>query len=195
MTRRGRIEAAYRLRLSAQIEAKGKVPEPERFIYANFSIEHRPYDQADIDPDIDPWHFLAEKFAEVAADGVEEIRRAIELIADSEGPTVVHCASGKDRTGLIAALILTALDVSEKQILADFALTELATARLIADWKAANPNRELKWPGYGRAPAAVMQLVLDDLAATYGSARRYITEQVGIEQRVIKQLRNQLLEP
>lgn len=57
----------------------------------------------------------------------------IELIADTDGPVVFHCASGNDRTGLIAALVLTALDVSEEQILADFALTELATARLTAD--------------------------------------------------------------
>jgi protein-tyrosine phosphatase len=82
---------------------------------------------------------------------------------------------------------------SEEQILADFALTELATARLIADWKTANPNRELKWPGYGRAPAEVMRLALDDLTRMYGSVNRYITVQVGIEQDTIEQLRVQLL--
>ncbi|MCQ4041010.1 hypothetical protein ACFOSC_09860 [Streptantibioticus rubrisoli] len=40
----------------------------------------------------------------------------------------------------------------------DFALTELATDRLIADWRAANPRRTLRWPGFGRALAEVIRL-------------------------------------
>jgi protein-tyrosine phosphatase len=187
------IRTVIDLRYPWEVEDGGSVPQRERFVYANCSIEHRPYDQADIDPEVDPWRFLADRFAEVAADGVEEIRQVIELIAHGEGPAIFHCASGKDRTGLIAALVLSALDVSEEQILADFALTELATARLTADWKAWYPDRVLTWPSYGRAPATVMRLVLDDLTATYGSAGRYLTEQVGIEELVIEQLRARLL--
>jgi protein-tyrosine phosphatase len=44
---------------------------------------------------------------------------------------------------------LSLLGASDDEIVHDFALTELATDRLIADWKTANPNRELRWPGYG----------------------------------------------
>ncbi|MFQ6330912.1 tyrosine-protein phosphatase [Nocardia sp. CWNU-33] len=62
-----------------------------------------------------------------------------------------------------------------------------------ADWRAAYPNRMLTWPSYGRAPAEVMRLVLDDLAAAYGSARRYLTEQVGLGEPVLEQLRSRLL--
>jgi protein-tyrosine phosphatase len=65
---------------------------------------------------------------------------------------VFHCASGKDRTGMVAALVLTLLGVPEDDIATDFALTELATTGLIADWRAAYPGRELVWRGYGRAP-------------------------------------------
>ncbi|WP_405138600.1 tyrosine-protein phosphatase [Nocardia sp. NBC_01388] len=187
------IRTVIDLRYPWEIEAKGAVPEPERFSYANFSIEHRPYDQASIDPDLDPWRYLADRFAEVAADGVEEIRRVIESIADAEGPTVFHCASGKDRTGLIAALVLTAVDVSEEQILADFALTELATPLLIEEWQEAHPNRELRWPGYGRAPAQIMRLVLGDLAEAHGSVHRYISEELGIEKHTIEKLKSQLI--
>ncbi|MFI9508697.1 tyrosine-protein phosphatase [Nocardia sp. NPDC052566] len=187
------VRTVIDLRYPWEIEANGLVPQAERFRYANCSIEHRPYDQAAIDPDIDPWRYLADRFAEVAVDGVAEIREAIELIANGDGPTVFHCTAGKDRTGLIAALVLTALDVSEEQILADFALTELATARFVADWLAMNPGRELIWPGYGRAPAEVMRLVLDDLTTTYGSPHRYLTDEVKLTTAVIDQLQAQLL--
>ncbi|MFJ6792701.1 tyrosine-protein phosphatase [Streptomyces sp. NPDC091268] len=182
------------LRYPWEIEAKGRVPEPERFAYANLSIEHRPYDQAAIDPEIDPWRYLADRFAEVAEDGVEEIRAALELIATDAGPTVFHCTSGKDRTGLIAAFVLTLLGVPEEQILADFALTELATARLRADWEAAHPGRTLGWPGYGRAPQTVLALVFADLTARYGSPSRYLAERVGITPETTSRLRARLLD-
>lgn len=38
-----------------------------------------------------------------------------------------------------------------------------------------------------------MRLVLDDLTAAYGSARRYLTEQVGLGEPVLEQLRSRLL--
>ncbi len=75
----------------------------------------------------------------------------------------------------------------------DFALTELATERLTADWRAAHPGRELKWPGYGRAPAAVMELVFADLTARYGSVRGYLGQRVGITDAVTARLRDRLL--
>ncbi|MER7731330.1 tyrosine-protein phosphatase [Streptomyces erythrochromogenes] len=183
------------LRYPWEMAAKGRVPEAERFHYVNLSIEHRPYDQAEIDPAIDPWRYLADRFAEVTEDGAEEIRQVLETIAEAPGPAVFHCTSGKDRTGLIAAFVLTLLGVPEEEVLADFALTELATERLAADWRAANPDRVMKWPSYGRAPAVVMELVLADLRARHGSVHGYLTDRVGLSDRTAEQLRARLLVP
>ncbi|MFJ7271866.1 tyrosine-protein phosphatase [Streptomyces sp. NPDC099050] len=187
------VRTVIDLRYPWEIEAKGRIPEPERFTYANLSIEHRPYDQAEIDPDTDPWRFLADRFAEVAEDGVAEIRATIELLAEGPGPAVFHCTSGKDRTGLIAALVLTLLGVDEEQILADFALTELATARLTADWHTANPGRTMRWPAYGRAPAEILRLTLADLATRYGSVGSYLADEVGITPVTTARLRDRFL--
>ncbi|MFD7630122.1 tyrosine-protein phosphatase [Streptomyces sp. NPDC059851] len=189
------IRTVIDLRYPWEIEAKGRIPlpEPGRLTYANLSIEHRPYDQAAIDPEIDPWRYLADRFAEVAEDGVEEIRQVIELIATGPGPAVFHCTSGKDRTGLIAALVLTLLGVSEEDVLADFALTELATERLLADWHAANPDRTMRWPSYGRAPAIVLSLFLADLSARYGSTAGYLTDRVRISPSTRSHLRSRYL--
>ncbi|MFD9104330.1 tyrosine-protein phosphatase [Streptomyces virginiae] len=181
------------LRYPWEIEAKGRIPEAERFRYVNLSIEHRPYDQAEIDPDIDPWRYLADRFAEVAEDGAEEIRQVIEEIAEAPGPVVFHCTSGKDRTGLIAALVLTLLGVDREEILADFALTELATERLAADWRTAHPDRVMRWPSYGRAPAVIMELVLADLEARHGSVHGYLVDRAGLSDRTVERLRARLL--
>ncbi|MGX1883667.1 tyrosine-protein phosphatase [Streptomyces sp. NPDC055287] len=187
------IRTVIDLRYPWEIAAKGRVPEGDGLAYLNLSIEHRPYDQAEIDPALDPWRYLADRYAEVALDGAEELRRALEVIASDTGPLVFHCASGKDRTGLLAALVLTLVGVGEDDVLADFALTELATQRLLADWQAANPTRVMKWPGYGRAPAEIMRLFLADLTATHGSVRGYAAAHLGATDELVARLRAQLL--
>ncbi|MFE4519003.1 tyrosine-protein phosphatase [Kitasatospora sp. NPDC056783] len=187
------VRTVIDLRYDWEIAAKGRVPDAEGLEYHNLSIEHRPYDQAEIDPELDPWRYLADRFAEVAEDGVKEIRRALDVITAAEAPVVFHCASGKDRTGLVAALLLTALGVSEDDIAADFALTELATPHLVADWHAAHPGRELRWPGYGRAPETVIRLALADLTARHGSVEAYLTGTLGIDREQLDALRGRLL--
>ena len=44
-------------------------------------------------------------------------------LVDGEGPLVIHCTAGKDRTGFACALILHALGVPEKTISEDYLLT------------------------------------------------------------------------
>ncbi|MEV8530943.1 tyrosine-protein phosphatase [Streptomyces sp. NPDC051211] len=187
------IRTVIDLRYPWEIEAKGRVPEQQGLDYLNLSIEHRPYDQAEIDPELDPWRYLADRFAEVADDGAAELREALEAIAAEDGPQVFHCASGKDRTGLLAALVLALLDVPEDVIAADFALTELATERLVADWHAANPGRTLRWPAYGRAPEQIIRLFLADLTARHGSVHAYAVDHLGIDADLVPRLRDRLL--
>ncbi|MFE3944095.1 tyrosine-protein phosphatase [Streptomyces sp. NPDC059118] len=187
------VQTVIDLRYPWEIEAKGRVPEAERFHYVNLSIEHQPYDQAEISPDIDPWRYLADRFAEVTEDGAEEIRQVLEQIAGAPGPVVFHCTSGKDRTGLIGVFVLTLLGVDRKDVLADFELTELATERLLADWHTANPDRVMKWPGYGRAPAKIMELVLADLESRYGSVHGYLKDRVELTDGTVDRLRSRLL--
>ena len=38
-------------------------------------------------------------------------------------PAVFHCAAGKDRTGILAGLLLSSLGVSDDDVVADYALT------------------------------------------------------------------------
>jgi protein-tyrosine phosphatase len=56
------------------------------------------------------------------------LRNYFEALATSDGPVLVHCTAGKDRTGLAAALLLSLLDVEREHIVADFMLTEAVAA-------------------------------------------------------------------
>ncbi|MFH8370981.1 tyrosine-protein phosphatase [Streptomyces sp. NPDC018031] len=190
------IGAVIDLRYPWEIEAKGRVPGHPSFAYHNLSIEHRPYDQAALGADVDTGPFLAERYLEVAHDGVKEIREALEVIAAAgDTPVVFHCASGKDRTGLLAAVVLDLVGVPEADVVEDFTLTGLATARLLADWRADHPGQEPTWPGYGRAPADVMRLFLAALRAEHGSVRGYVTGLLGVGEDTIAGLRRNLLTP
>ena len=62
-------------------------------------------------------YFLMLRFA------AEPIGRVVETLAAASGPAVFHCAAGKDRTGVISAVILGALDVADEVIVADYAAT------------------------------------------------------------------------
>ncbi len=188
------VRTVVDLRYPWEIERKGRVPELPGLGYHNLSIEHRPYDQAALGPEVDPAVYLAERFAEVASDGVAEIRAALQVIADPASGTVAfHCASGKDRTGIIAALVLTRLGVPEQTVVEDFALTGLATERLVAEWHASYPDLVMKWPGYGRAPAELMRRFLADLTERYGSVDDYLTRQLGLDEEFTTALRAKLL--
>jgi protein tyrosine/serine phosphatase len=57
-------------------------------------------------------------------DAADQVVRALRVLADPDtGTAVVHCAAGKDRTGVIVALALTVAGVPRDDIVADYALT------------------------------------------------------------------------
>ncbi|GAA1382037.1 tyrosine-protein phosphatase [Catellatospora chokoriensis] len=189
------VKTVIDLRYPWEIERAGRVREYHGLTYHNLSVEHRPYQQASLGPDVATGPFLAGKYAEVAQDGVVELRQALDVIAaEDNAPVVFHCASGKDRTGLLAALVLTLLDVPDEVVVEDFVLTELATPGLVADITA-RMGVAPTWPGYGRAPAEVMTLFLAWAREEHGSLRGYAEKQLGIDDAYVARLRATLLEP
>jgi protein tyrosine/serine phosphatase len=58
------------------------------------------------------WRYLTER--------PESIVTALRFVAGAEGATLVNCAAGKDRTGLLIAVILAEVGVDEQTILADY---------------------------------------------------------------------------
>ncbi|MFE0508370.1 GNAT family N-acetyltransferase [Streptomyces sp. NPDC058964] len=186
------------LRRPGEADARGRVPVHPSLTYHNLSIEHRPHDQPSQSPDVAPGPYLSERYMEVAQDGTKELARALELIAESAAaatPLVFHCASGKDRTGQLAALVLTLLGVDEPTIVEDFTLTELATPALLSDWRR-DEGGTPAWPAFGRAPAEAMRLFLAAMKARYGSVESYVTDALGLDAKALSEsLRASLLEP
>ena len=188
------VRTVIDLRHGHEIAARGRVPASDLLRYHHISVEHRPYDQAGLSAGVEPARFLADRYAELAADGAAELRLVLEVIAaEGSAPLVVHCAAGKDRTGVLTALLLALLGVAEDDIVSDYALTGRVTDRLIAEWRADHGGNVPGWPGFGQAPAAAMRLFLADLGAAHGSARGYLAAQAGADDHLVTALRRQLL--
>jgi protein-tyrosine phosphatase len=49
-----------------------------------------------------------------------EIARVVEAIIDGDGFTLVHCASGKDRTGVVSAVLSLAAGATDEDVVADY---------------------------------------------------------------------------
>jgi protein tyrosine/serine phosphatase len=146
--------------------------------------------------DPEPPH--GEFYAVIATTGREAIASALRVIAQGEHAVVFHCAAGKDRTGIIAALILSVLGVPDDAIVADYHLSERALEPTIA-WAEVNDPDMATWmanapPWMLRCPAPTMQAFLDILRAQHGSIEGFLTD-AGLEADVTEVLRARLLEP
>jgi protein-tyrosine phosphatase len=107
----------------------------------------------------------------------------VELIADAAGhPAVFFCAAGKDRTGLVAAIVLGALGVPDETIAADYAFTAgilpVLAERNRVRAEARGASAEVQLDAYGQAlamaEAATMLSVLTRLRAEHGSVDGYL---------------------
>ena len=102
------------------------------------------------------------------------------LATHDERPVLVHCTAGKDRTGTVVALALSAIGVDRDEIIADYALTE---QNLAGQWVDAHIDMLDRFGVaitpelmrlVGGSPASAMAETLDYVAERYGSARAYL---------------------
>jgi len=113
----------------------------------------------------------------------QRITEALEIIAEPENhPLVFHCAVGKDRTGMLASVLLSLLGVAEKDIIEDYALSEPYMDELLARLKN-NPQKNdppLDIPEYfWKASPESMKLFLSTLRKEYGSVKQYVAAMGG----------------
>ena len=117
--------------------------------------------------DVDPLVHIYLGYLRDRADNVlAAVRR---LAAADAGPALVHCAAGKDRTGVLVALVLDAVGVERDAVVADYALSAERMEALFRRWTTAagEPMPADLTPHLPRAEA--MAAVLAHLDAEYGT--------------------------
>ncbi len=139
---------------------------------------------------------LADRYFGLAQMAKEPIARVVRLIADAKGGAVYHCAAGKDRTGVISAILLSILDVPEELIVADYALSQQNLDAIIERLNASEGYREMFEhlpPDTLHAEPETMVSLLAKLEERYGSVAEYL-ESAGVGSDVVERLRANVLE-
>ena len=186
------------LRSAPELEERGRFPVDVRpvvfhhlpVIDSTWAQGDRPEDELDED-------FLVWAYQEMLTIGAPRFAKAFEALAEPDAlPAVFHCAAGKDRTGILAALLLGSLGVSHDDIVDDYALTVESMVRF-REWAA----RE--WPEWLERMASMpkaftsalpqaMRQILDDLCAEHGTIRNYVRS-IGVSDDTLAILESTLL--
>lgn len=69
------------------------------------------------------WPGAAEVYLGYLTERPDSVLAGLRVIADTDGATIVHCAAGKDRTGILTAVALEAVGVEREAIIEDYVLT------------------------------------------------------------------------
>ncbi len=105
---------------------------------------------------------------------------------------VFHCSAGKDRTGLLAALILEVLGVDAETISADYLLTNQVIEGILRRIMAMENNNRVTTQSLAAQPAA-FQGFQDTLHREFGGAEAYLRDH-GVSKETLESLRRNLLE-
>ena len=127
----------------------------------------------------------------------ETYATAVRLIADpAELPLLFHCTAGKDRTGWLAAIVLSALDVDRDTVLADY----LRTTELNAsgrDYMLSNLSERIASPDVVlpliEARVEYLQAAFDEADSRFGGMDGYLRDGLGLDDAVLASLRANLL--
>jgi len=128
----------------------------------------------------------------------EQVYKILSTFADAIGlPGLVHCTAGKDRTGLIAALLLALVGVPHEMIIADYALTSTYLGEgFMEDIKKRALQRGFTWEQYAplvMCPPENMAQTLLHLDETYGGVSPYLRH-IGLSAAQLAHLRDMLLD-
>lgn len=193
-----RVRTVYDLRADAE-----RAENPNPMESRHLSVLSRP---SDADPTAltglslaDGEQILANMYKGLIDHAAAPIGQLFTGLAEEDGlPAVIHCHAGKDRTGVVAALLLEALGVDRSVILDDYELTSRYRLR-----SQQQPTYE-RLLQYGLSPEAAagvlttprlaMEEALGHLDAEYHGVEEYLSGPAGMRKVELETLRARLLE-
>ena len=134
-------------------------------------------------------------YIETSAPSITEI---ITELTSGATPALFHCAAGKDRTGVVAAILLSGVGVTRDAVIADFMKTEPVLPDIIAylQRRPAYADIVLRFPpGTMDVDPKFISDFLDDVDRTYGGMSTWLTEHAGVSTESVSRLVQLLVEP
>jgi protein tyrosine/serine phosphatase len=144
----------------------------------------------------DPIEIMASGYEELLRLGAAAFAAVLERLVEPGGtPALVHCSAGKDRTGVLVALLLAAAGVERAAIVADYAATQERMDRVFGRLRSAQQFEAMKaqLPTFAmEAQPETMARFLDHVDAAWGGAAAWFEAQ-GVGSAVVARWRETLL--
>lgn len=178
------------LRTAGELDERGTFPRHQLDVeFVHLPVIDSTWNVEDLDQFVDDEQpevtFLAWQYAKMLAEGGPRFGEAIRRLAEPGAlPAIFHCAVGKDRTGILAALILSGLGVDDDVVTADYGLTASGIEKLRAFVEEHHPDDAQTWidtpSTFLAAHPEAMQRLLDGIRADHGSIGGYLAT-VGVD--------------
>lgn len=188
------VDVVIDLRSTHELEREGRGP----LAGAERRFHHLPFVDADLSQasslgDEIP---LADRYFLLARLATDPIVRALEVLAETERSAVFYCAAGKDRTGILAALVLALLGVDDDTIAADYALTRAALEAIVERLGRSRGYRAMLAalpPDTMTAEPTTIVAFLARIREHFGDVERFLVDG-GLRADTASRLRDRLLE-
>ena len=135
--------------------------------------------------------FMLDTYAKIVRDPahIDLFRRYFEVLADQDRPVLIHCAAGKDRTGVLAALTHHLLGVHRDDLMEDYMLTNTAVdlkrrAPSIAKQLTAQSGRKASHAAvvaFIGVEESFLDAAFTGIQARYGSIDAYLEQVLGVD--------------
>lgn len=140
---------------------------------------------------------VAQHYAHMMVGAAAKIAAALKTLAESDAhPAVIHCMGGKDRTGVLTAVLLGLLDVNEEEIVSDYALSELYLGDFLQRLKGTPGYEKMAQrfsPAMFTARPETMERLLVWVKAKHHDMSGYVRS-IGVPDETIARLRETLLD-
>ena len=194
--------AALGLRLVVDLRQKAQFDRSPGFIRADRTVHVQLVDRV-IDPHNPPTLHepsdITDLYEGMLDRSLPQVARALDLVAAhiGEGPVLVHCAYGKDRAGLVTALVQAAIGLPAETIAEDYSRSDGPTQRrrewLLGEPLPGDPPTALAPPFLFTAPAQAMTGLLERMTRRYGSLDGWVAH-LPIADDTVARLRDGLVE-
>jgi protein-tyrosine phosphatase len=194
------VRTVIDLRTANEVQTRGTFPVDDHDVaYHHLPVIDATWGET-ATPEIDDVvEFLVWAYREMLAEAAPRFADAMTLLADASVlPAVFHCAAGKDRTGILSALVLGSLRVDSDIIAADYGLTHQAMQRLVVWAREHQPELAELYammpPRFAAADPRAMTVILADIERAHGSVREYALA-IGVSEAALGRLEDELLTP
>ncbi len=139
-----------------------------------------PVEDLDVNDEEEDTKTLINMYRQIIASSRAEIKDSVQAMIQAEGPALFHCAAGKDRTGILAMLLLGAVGVSLEDIIAHYEMSHHYIRSFTEDISGSHGSN--------------IQKLFDEIVEEWGSVTGFLQE-CGISQKELSRLNEKFVIP